>query len=121
MSAPTPQSGDVYLADFEPVRGSEQGRKRPVIVFQNATLAGFASTRLCVPLTSNMSRLGLPGTCAIRKGEAGLPQESVALAFQMRAMDTLRFEKRYGRLSRETLEHVADAILNALGIHIDEA
>jgi len=121
MTAPTPQSGDVYLADFEPVRGSEQGRKRPVIVFQNANLARFTSTRLCVPLTSNLDRLGLPGTCSIRKGEAGLPQESVALAFQMRAMDTARFEKRYGRLSRETLEHVADAILDAVGIRSDKS
>ena len=118
--APLPQSGDVYLADFEPVRGSEQGRKRPVIVFQNVNLAGFTSTRLCVPLTSNLNRLGLPGTCSIRKGEAGLPQESVALAFQMRAMDIARFEKRYGRLSQETLESVADAILNAIGISFDK-
>lgn len=115
-----PQRGDVYLADFEPVRGSEQGRKRPVIVFQNADLARFTSTRLCVPLTSNLNRLGVPGTCSIRKGEAGLPQESVALAFQMRAMDIARFEKRYGRLSAETLENVADAILNAVGIRFDK-
>ena len=115
-----PRSGDVYLADFEPVRGSEQGRRRPVIVFQNANLAGFTSTRLCVPLTSNLNRLGLPGTCFLRKGEAALPQESVALAFQMRAMDVSRFEKRYGRLRQETLENVADAILNAVGIQFDK-
>lgn len=116
MIVPTLQSGDVCLVDFDPVRGSEQGRKRPVIVFQNANLTRFTSTRLCVPLTSNLKRLGLPGTCSIRKGEAGLQQESVALAFQLRAMDATRFEKRFGRLSRETLEHVADAILDALGI-----
>ncbi|NNN06425.1 MAG: type II toxin-antitoxin system PemK/MazF family toxin [Elusimicrobia bacterium] len=118
MTTP-PKSGDVYLADFEPTRGSEQGRKRPVVVFQNINLAGFTSTRLCVPLTSNLNRRGLPGTCSIRKGEAGLPQESVALAFQMRAMDISRFEKRYGRLSQESLEQVANAILNALGISFD--
>lgn len=39
---------------------------------------------------------------------------------QMRAMDTARFEKRYGRLSRETLEHVADAIPDALGVRCDK-
>lgn len=116
---PLPQSGDVYLADFEPVRGSEQGRKRPVIVFQNANLARFTSTRLCIPLTTNLDRQGLTGTCSIRKGEAGLPEESVALAFQMRAMDIARFGKRYGRLSEETLDKVADAILNAVGIRFD--
>jgi mRNA interferase MazF len=114
-----PQTGEVYLAQLEPVRGAEQGSKRPVIIFQNANLSRFTSTSLCIPLTSNLKRLGLPGTCSIRQGEGGLPQESVALAFQMRALDATRLEKRYGKVSTPTLEAVADAILDAFGIQFD--
>lgn len=110
------QTGEVYLADLEPIRGSEQGLKRPVLIFQSPDLARFTSTRLAIPLTSNLARLGWPGTCSIRKGEGGLPQESVALAFQMRALDGVRLGKRYGRVSSATLEAVADAILSAVGI-----
>lgn len=111
-----PQTGEIYLADLEPVRGSEQGLKRPVLIFQNPDLSRFTSTRLAIPLTSNLARLGFPGTCSIRKGEGGLPQESVALAFQMRAVDRVRLGKLYGRVSAATLEAVADAVLNAVGI-----
>lgn len=111
-----PQTGEVYLADLDPVRGSEQGMKWPVLIFQNPNLARFTSTRLAIPLTSNLVRLGWPGTCSIRKGEGGLPQESVALAFQMRAVDGVRLGKLYGRVSPATIEAVADAILQAVGI-----
>ncbi|NNN07199.1 MAG: type II toxin-antitoxin system PemK/MazF family toxin [Elusimicrobia bacterium] len=114
-----PQTGEVYLADLDPVRGSEQGRKRPVLIFQKPDLGRLTTTRLAVPLTTNLARLGWPGTCSIKKGEAGLPEESVALAFQMRAVDTARLVKRYGRVSPETQERVVDAIIDALGLRFD--
>jgi len=114
-----PQTGEVYLADLDPVRGSEQGLKRPVLIFQKPDLGRYTSTRLAIPLTTNLARLGWPGTCSIKKGEAGLPEESVALAFQMRAVDAARLVKRCGRVGPETLENVADAVLDAVGIRFD--
>jgi mRNA-degrading endonuclease toxin of MazEF toxin-antitoxin module len=42
-------TGEVYNADLEPVQGSEQGKTRPVFVFQNPDLARFTSTALCIP------------------------------------------------------------------------
>lgn len=117
---PQPQTGDVYRAQLDPVQGSEQGKKRPVIVFQNPNLTRFTTTLLCVPLTTNMKRLGLPGTCHIRQGEGGLSQEGVALAFQLRALDASRLEKRFGKLSAPAIESVADAILDAFGIQFNK-
>jgi len=114
-----PLSGEVYNANLEPVRGSEQGRTRPVVVFQNPDLARFTSTALCIPLTSNLKRLGMPGTCFIKQGDGGLLKDSVALAFQMRALDASRLGPRLGRLSAPALDSLADAVLNALGITID--
>lgn len=113
------RTGDIYMANMEPVRGSEQGKKRPVIVFQNPSLAQFTSTVLCIPLTSNMKRIGLPGTCFIKQGDGGLPQDSIALAFQMRALDSSRLGKRIGQVSSATIEALADAVINALGIIVE--
>ena len=79
-------SGEVYRARLEPVEGSEQGKTRPVIVLQNPDLGRFTSTALCIPLTTNLARLGLPGTCVIPKGEGGLDQESVALALDRKSV-----------------------------------
>ena len=109
-------TGEIYAANLEPVRGSEQAGSRPIVVFQNPSLSRFTSTALCIPLTTNMKRLGLPGTCAIQRGEGGLPQDSVALAFQMRALDASRLAKRIGRVSAGTIRDLGEAVLNALGI-----
>lgn len=114
-----PLSGEIYNANLEPVRGSEQGKTRPVVVFQNPDLARFTSTALCIPLTSNLKRLGMPGTCFIKQGDGGLLKDSVALAFQMRALDASRLGPRIGRLSAPTLDSLADAVLNALGISVE--
>lgn len=114
-----PAAGEVYAADLEPIRGSEQGKTRPVVVFQNPNLSRFTSTVLCIPLTTNLGRLGLPGTCLIKQDDGGLPQDSAALAFQVRALDGLRLGRRYGKVSTETLNDLADALLNAFGIIVE--
>lgn len=118
MTPIRPKTGDVFLADLEPVKGSEQGRERPVIVFQNPDLSGFTSTLICIPLTTNLSRNGLPGTCFIKKGDGGLSQDSIALCFQLRAIDKSRLTKRYGTLRPATLNALAEAILSAMGMEI---
>ena len=56
-----PATGDIYLANLNPVRGSEQGKARPVVVFQAPELARFTQTFLCIPFTSNLRRAGIPG------------------------------------------------------------
>ncbi|MGD0883636.1 MAG: type II toxin-antitoxin system PemK/MazF family toxin [Thermodesulfovibrionales bacterium] len=120
MNSSRPKTGDIFLADLDPVRGSEQGKQRPVIVFQNPDLSGFTSTLICIPLTTTLSRVGLPGTCFVRKGVGGLPQDSIALCFQMRAIDKMRLLKRYGTVDTSTRKVLADAVLSALGIDIEE-
>jgi len=116
----TVRTGEVYSADLDPVRGSEQGGMRPIVIFQNPLLARFTTTALCIPLTSNMKRRGLAGTCLIHKGDGGLPQDSVALAFQMRALDGERLARRIGEVSREAVADLTVAVLDALGIEPGE-
>lgn len=118
MTAFRAKTGDVFLADLEPVKGSEQGKQRPVIVFQNPDLNKFTSTLICIPLTTNLLRNGLPGTCFIKKGNGGLPQDSIALCFQLRAIDKGRLTKRYGTLKPATLNALAEAVLSAMGVEI---
>lgn len=120
MTAIHPKTGDIFLANLDPVKGSEQGSERPVIVFQNPDLGKFTSTYLCIPLTTNLSRIGIPGTCLIKKGTGGLPQDSVALCFQLRSIDRSRLSKKYGTLNYTALTSLTDAILSAIGIEFEE-
>ena len=48
--------GDVWLADLNPIRGSEQAGIRPVLIFQNDAISKFTSTVIAIPLTTNMRR-----------------------------------------------------------------
>ncbi|MEH2084054.1 MAG: type II toxin-antitoxin system PemK/MazF family toxin [Nostoc sp.] len=53
--------GDVYLADLNQTRGSEQAGIRPVIIVQRDRIAQFTTTSIVVPLTTNLRRAIIPG------------------------------------------------------------
>ena len=44
--------GDVYLANLNPINGSEQGGKRPVLVISNNNGNHYSSVLIIAPLTS---------------------------------------------------------------------
>ena len=50
--------GDIYLANLNPFRGSEQGGTRPVLVLQNNAGNLYAPTLIIAPITSQLHKLG---------------------------------------------------------------
>ena len=48
--------GDIYLANLNPFKGSEQGGKRPVIVLQNNIGNRHSSTLIIAPITSRIEK-----------------------------------------------------------------
>lgn len=64
--------GEVWLADLNPTKGSEQGGTRPVIVFQNDIVSQFSTTVITIPLTSNLRRASLPICLLIRAWRGGI-------------------------------------------------
>jgi mRNA interferase MazF len=95
--------GDVYLADLNPSRGSEQAGIRPVVIVQRDTLNRFTHTRMVVPLTTNLRRTQVPGTTLIPAGEGGLDQDSVALCYQTAVVDEQRLIRKLGSLSPSSM------------------
>lgn len=95
--------GDVYLADLNPSRGSEQAGIRPVIIVQRDRLAQFTTTSVVIPLTTNLRRANIPGTIVIPSGESGLTQESVVLCYQIVVIDKERLIRKLGTLSHNYL------------------
>jgi mRNA interferase MazF len=111
----TAKRGEVWLADLEPTRGSEQAGTRPIIIFQNNEISRFSTTVLTIPLTSNLRRASLPTCLLISSGDGGLTQNSVALCHQMRVLDKTRFLRRLGELKLETIEQLEEVVLLTLG------
>ncbi|MEH2293262.1 type II toxin-antitoxin system PemK/MazF family toxin [Nostoc sp.] len=95
--------GDVYLADLNPSRGSEQAGIGPVIIVQRDRLAQFTTTSVVIPLTTNLRRANIPGTIIIPSGEGGLTQESVVLCDQTVVIDKERLIRKLGTLSHNYL------------------
>ena len=78
--------GEVWWADLGPYRLGEQTGRRPVVIWQSDTLTKVLQTVLVIPLTTNKHRAQLAGTAMIASSPDGLPEDSVALAFQLRAI-----------------------------------
>jgi mRNA-degrading endonuclease toxin of MazEF toxin-antitoxin module len=81
--------GEIWWADLGTHRPQEQTGRRPVVIWQSDTLNRVLQSVLVVPLTTNLDRARLAGTAMIASTPDGPPIESVALAFQLRAVPTL--------------------------------
>jgi mRNA-degrading endonuclease toxin of MazEF toxin-antitoxin module len=71
---------------------------------------------LVVPLTSNLDRANLAGTALVPSSSTGgPPEDSVALAFQMRAIPKSALQTKIRELAENELEELELATDEALG------
>ena len=96
--------GHIYIADLEPVRGSEQGRTRPVVILSNDAINTTSPVVTIAPLTSasNLSRLYRTDVL-VASPEAGLSVDSVVMLSQIRTIANSRITKELGELSAATM------------------
>ena len=96
--------GDIYTIEIPPTNGHEQAGSRPAIIIQAQQFEKQLSTVLIVPLTSQLAAQTFPGTFLIHPdAQNGLSKDSVALVFQLRAIDKKRLMRRLGRLTANNL------------------
>ena len=107
---------EVWLADLNPIRGSEQAAIRPVFILQNDTINQFTTTFLAIPFTTNLRRAALPSCVRVAAGDGGLATDSVALCHQLRVLDASRLTRRLGKLIPKTLAAIEQRVLFTLGI-----
>jgi mRNA interferase MazF len=107
--------GELWWANLGDHRPLEQTGRRPVIVWQSDALSSVLQSVLVVPLTTNLDRAHLAGTAMIEASDLGPPQESVALAFQMRAIPKRALESRMRPLTDTELAELEMATDEALG------
>ena len=103
--------GDIYLANLNPFRGSEQGGTRPVLVLQNDIGNYYAPTLIVAPITSRLQKLNQSG---------GLYRDSMVELEQIRTIDKSRVEYYIGKISRETMMRIDEVVTISLGIDINE-
>jgi len=91
--------GDIHWVDLPSEGGREQRGRRPAVVLQEEEYASSLPVVLVVPRTTARGAMRFPGTVLIPPtAENGLRHTSVALAFQLRAIDRRRILERLGNL-----------------------
>src|SRR5690349_8231334 len=105
------EQGDLYWADFGPVRGSSPAGSRPCLVVQNDILnvSRINSVIVCT-LTTNLARAGTHGNVLLDLGEGGLPERSVVNVSQIFTLDREDLLSPIGTLDRERMAEVIAGI-----------
>lgn len=114
---PKPVRGDVFSARLDPTEGSEQTGTRPVVVISRDSINSNSPVVVIVPVTdaANVKRL-YPSHAHFPKGTGGLRMDSIAKAEQIRAIQISRFVAYYGRIDRDALARIEEAIKITLAL-----
>ncbi|MCW2801780.1 MAG: mazF9 [Aeromicrobium sp.] len=106
--------GEIWLADLDPVLGSEASKTRPVVIVSNEG-ANLTATRLgrgvvtVVPITRNTTRVH-PFQIALPASATGLDHDSKAQAEQVRSLDVRRLRRAIARVPSELVPALDDAL-----------
>jgi mRNA interferase MazF len=108
--------GDVFIADLDPVVGSEQGGVRPVLVIQNDVGNHHSPTVIVAAITSRLQKAPLPTHVALPGQDFGLQRTSVILLEQIRTIDKRRLGQRLAHLAGSVMRRVDWALLTSVGL-----
>lgn len=109
------RQGDLYWVELDPVKGSEQAGKRPVVVISGNTLNDGLPVRIVCPLTTRVK--GGAGRVTLVKAKTnGLKNDSDVLVFQVRTVSLQRFGKKIGRITNAQMQSIV-ASLNVLLVY----
>ena len=109
------RQGQIYYADLSPIRGSEQGGIRPVVIVQGEMGNLFSPTTTVVPLTKVHKKMRQPTHVTIIKQD-GLVCDSMALCEQLRTIDNSRLISPIGEVTDKQLQKIQRAIQIHLGM-----
>jgi len=106
------KSGEIWLVDLLDSRGHEQQGQRPglIVGISNGLI-------ITVPLTSTLSAARFSHTYSISPSPLnGLKSESIALIFQIVALDQGRFSFKIGSLDSSQMSVIRSLIKDLCGL-----
>jgi mRNA interferase MazF len=105
--------GDVLWADLEPVRGREQGGRRPVFVISEDVFNARSGTVIAMAITSQPQRAGFPLTLELTA--TTLPKRSWVKISQIRTLSVERAGRKIGRVTPEELDRLIEGLNEIVG------
>lgn len=108
--------GEIVLAELEPVRGSEQGGTRPVLIIQNDVSNKFSPTTIIAPITSSGQDKEYPTDVLLLKEDSRLKKDSKILLNRVRTIDKRRIVNKISSLDNFNMGQVDMALKISLGL-----
>ena len=105
--------GEIRWADLNPVRGSEQAGRRPVLILSHDVFNERSGTVIAMAITSQPQQAGFPLTVELKT--RSLPKQSWVKISQIRTLSVDRIGKRIGRASAEELDQVIEGLNEIVG------
>ena len=104
------KQGEIWYADLNPIKGSEQGGLRPVVIVSGNLLNQHLNVVIVVPLTTKVK--GYKGNPVLKPTkENGLKLDSEMLVFHIRSVSKERLVKKSGVVESQAI-HQAVKTLN---------
>lgn len=107
-----PKRGEVWYADFSPIKGSEQGGLRPCVIVSNDIGNAKSLVVIAVPITTAI-KINLPTHYSIgyHKGIKG-----IALCEQVRTIDKARLKNKVTIFNDLMMSELDKCLKVALGL-----
>lgn len=107
--------GDIFFANLNPVKGSEQGGKRPVVILQNDVGNKFSPTVIVAAITSRTrKKANMPTHVSL--DNAALEKDSQVLLEQIRTLDKTRLIKKVGKLTQDEMRAIDNSLEISLSL-----
>ncbi len=111
------RKGDIFLANLEPIKGSEQGGIRPVLIIQNDISNKHSPVTIIAAITSKIFEKEFPTNIFLLKKDSKLDKDSTIMLNQIRTIDKSRLIKKIGSLNNYLMNKVDLALKISLDLN----
>ena len=107
-----PTRGDVYWAQLDPIQGSEQGGRRPVVIVSRDSINTNLPNVIVLPMSSSASRLAkpYPSQIIVHSRDLGMIGDGVILGEQIRTISQGRLERYISHLPANVMANVDEVL-----------
>jgi mRNA interferase MazF len=102
---------DIWIIDLPFIKGHEQSGTRPAVIIAKTK----TPVVIVIPCTSNTEALRFPYTTEMLPTRRnGLLDKTIAMTFQIRAIDPRRLIKKIGSIDTKHIKHINEHIKKML-------
>ena len=99
------KQGEIWMADLNPVIGSEQQGVRPVVVISGNSMNDHLGIGIVCPISSKVKNYA--GCVLLKKSaENGLDYDSEVITFQVRTISKERLIRKIGEITGDQIQKI---------------